>query len=229
MRPGCWLLRVPGSPRIGVLPANTDPFVPAGRIPNLLESSSSSVSWCIRSLSHLSISATDMGASRSARRVSGPPRLSPSVVSSGPAPVFSVGSGRCGLAGGVGGAPAPPQVRASRSVSGSRGPGGVQPAVPVTACVLSVVRVSGGQAVVAWGCAPLRVWASVGPCDWGAAGWGLSRCALVGASACRACAGARVGAGHVAGWLMGVTGAVGSAEESSCELVSGPVRSRGRG
>ena len=45
--PGGWLLRVPGSPRTCVLPANTDPgqpVVPGGPILNLLESSSSSAS-----------------------------------------------------------------------------------------------------------------------------------------------------------------------------------------
>ena len=164
-----------------------------------------------------------MAASSSAHRASGPPRPSPSAVSRGLAPVFSVGSPRCGLSGGVGSAPPPPGARAFWWVSGSRGPGGVQPAVPVTACVLSAVGVSVGPAVLAWRCASPRVWASVGCCNCGAAGSGLWRCALVGASACGACAGAGVEAGPVAGWLMGVTGAVGCVRESWCEPVSGPV------
>ena len=147
----------PGSLGTRVLPANTDLVVPGGPIPNHLESSSLSVSYCIRSLLHLSISATDMAASSLARRSSGLPRPLPSAVSWGRTPVFSVGSSCFGLVGGVGRAPTPPGACASGWVSGSRGLGGVQHAVPVTAFVLSVVGASVVPAAVAWRCVPPRV------------------------------------------------------------------------
>ena len=95
--------------------------------------------------SHLSISATNVTASSSAHRASGPPQLLPSAVSWGPAPVFSVWSHRFGLVSGVGGACL--CLRVGYRVNWFLG---VQPAVPVTACILSAVGASVSPAVVAW-------------------------------------------------------------------------------
>ena len=92
---GGWLLCVPGSPRIAVVSAMLNQTVPGVPIPNVLQSSSSFVSYLIRSLCILSIFAMDMGATSSARRAASLLRLS-SALSAAPKGPWAV-SGRQGL------------------------------------------------------------------------------------------------------------------------------------
>ena len=170
--PGGWLLRDPRSPRIRVVPANTDPDGPRRSHPE---------SPRVQLLVDVVVYQISVHPIHFRHRHRGHEFGTPRFLSS-PAVAFwrLLGSSQ-GVPRGVvplwtrrwcGSAPVSSGAWASRWTPRPYGPGGVLSVVLVTACVPSVVSAAVGWAVAAGRCAPRTVRASVGACGSGVVGWG---------------------------------------------------------